>query len=184
MSLPDPEGLTPVQARSHRLALRLLIPLVVLLLVIVTPLYVLYDVEKVDGASMLPTLSNAEYLLITRGWPSPRRGDILAIEWKHDGITENIIKRVVGLPGDVVSVEGDVVRVNGAPEAFPHRILAGPGRVRLTTTVPAGSVFVCGDNRPISLDSRYIGPLPIAGIHGRVVAVWAPVNRMRVVPSP
>ena len=182
--MAEPEGLTPAQARSHRLSLRLIVPLLVILAIIVVPLYVLYDVAKVDGPSMLPTLSNAEYLLITRGWPSPRRGDIVVLHWKHDDTTEEIVKRVVGLPGDTVTVEGDRVLVNGAPERSPHQIVAGPVRVRFTATVPANTVFVGGDNRAVSLDSRFIGPLPMSGIHGRVVAVWAPVNRMRVVPSP
>jgi len=184
VTLPVPDGLSPAQARSHRLALRLLIPLMIVLAVIVLPLYVLYDVAKVDGPSMLPTLSSGEYMLITRGWSSPRRGDIVVLNWQHDGITEEIVKRVVGLAGDTVAVDGDNVLVNGAKEAFPHQIIAGPVRVRFTTVVPANTVFVCGDNRAISLDSRFIGPLPLSGVHGRAVAVWAPVDRMRVVPSP
>jgi signal peptidase I len=184
MGLPEPDGLTARQLRSHRLALRLLIPLLLVLAAIVTPLYLIYDVGKVDGDSLLPTLSNAEYLLITRGWPTPRRGDVVIIRWNHDGATEELVKRVVGLPGDTIAVEGDSVTVNGAKESFPHQILAGPVRVRLTVVVPPDTVFLCGDNRVVSLDSRFIGPLPVSNIHGRVVAVWAPVDRMRVVPSP
>jgi signal peptidase I len=184
MSLPEPEGLTRRQLRSHRIAVRLVIPLLVLLTVIVTPLYVLYDVGKVDGPSMLPTLSDAEYLLITRGWSSPRRGDVVVVRWTHDRATEELVKRVVGLAGDTIAVDGDTVTVNGATESFPHGVLTGPSRRAFTTTVPAGTVFLCGDNRIVSLDSRYIGPLPVSNIHGRVVAVWAPVDRMRVVPSP
>jgi signal peptidase I len=184
MSLPEPEGLTRAQLRSHRLALRLLIPLLLVLATIVTPLYVLYDVAKVDGTSMLPTLSSGEYMLITRGWKVPERGDVVVLKWSHDGITEEIVKRVIGLAGDTVAVEGDHFTVNGAQEAFPHEILAGPVRVRLTLVVPPNTVFVSGDNRAVSLDSRFIGPLPLSGIHGRVVAVWAPLDRMRVVPSP
>jgi signal peptidase I len=184
VSLPEPEGLTRRQLRSHRLAVRLLIPLLILLAAIVTPLYLLYDVGKVDGPSMQPTLENAEYLLITRGWSSPRRGDVVVVRWSHDGTTEELVKRIVALPGDTVAVEGDHVTVNGAKESFTHRIIVGPVRVRLTVVVPPDTVFVCGDNRANSLDSRFIGPLPLSGIHGRVVAVWAPVDRMRVIPSP
>lgn len=184
MALPDPEGLTPSQLRSHRLALGLLLPLLVLLAVVVVPLYLLYDVSQVNGDSMVPTLQNREYLLITRGWPHPRRGDIVVLHWTHDNTTEEIVKRVVALPGDAVSVRGDYVTVNGNPEAFDHKVIAGNERVTQDLTVPAGTVFFMGDNRPVSLDSRFIGPLPLSSIHGRVVAVWAPVTRMRVVPSP
>ncbi len=185
MALPDPEGLTPVQLRSHRQALRLLLPLLAILLAIVVPLYVLYDVAKVDGPSMEPTLFSREYLLITRGRIAPKRGDIVVLTWTHDATSEEIVKRVVGLPGDIVSIDGDHALVNGAAEPFPHRILAAPETGQhLSGRVPTGTVFVMGDNRSVSLDSRFIGPLPIAAIHGRVVAVWAPVTRMRVVPSP
>lgn len=184
MSLPEPEGLTPSQLRSHRLALKLLLPLLILLAVIVTPLYLLYDTAKVSGPSMMPTLQNAEYLLITRGWTRPRRGDVVVLMWTHGSTTEEIVKRVVALAGDTVSVHGDTVTVNGGPEQFQHQSIIGGESISSEIVVPPGSVYVLGDNRPVSLDSRFIGPLPLSDIHGRVVAVWAPINRMRVVPSP
>ncbi len=184
MALPEPEGLTATQLRSHRLALRLLLPLTIALAIIVVPLYVLYDVAKVDGPSMLPTLADREYLLITRGWPQPHRGDVVVIHWTHEGVTEELVKRVIGLPGDTLSITGDYVLVNGADEAFQHRIIARALQPAFDVTVPAETVFVMGDNRTISYDGRFIGPLPIAAIHGRVVAVWAPIGHVRVVPSP
>jgi signal peptidase I len=184
MALPEPEGLTPSQLRSHRLAVRLVVPLLVLLVAIVLPLYLLYDVSQVSGTSMVPTLQNGERLLITRGWSSPRRGDIVVLHWTHGGTTEEIVKRVIGLPGDAVRVRGDFALVNGKPEQFDHKILAVSEQISIDMTVPPGSFFFMGDNRPVSLDSRFIGVLPITAIHGRAVAVWSPVTRMRVVPSP
>jgi signal peptidase I len=184
MDIPEPVDLTPTQIRSHRLAGKLLLPLLALLIAVIVPLYVLYDVAQVSGPSMKPTLLDREYLLITRGWPSPHRGDIVVLRWAHDGVTEEIVKRVVGLPGDTVSVRGDWVTVNGAPETFQHEILAADRTTPLDLTVPPGQFFFMGDNRAESFDARYIGPLPLTTIHGRVVAVWAPVTRMRVVPSP
>ncbi|MDO8915081.1 MAG: signal peptidase I, partial [Coriobacteriia bacterium] len=115
---------------------------------------------------------------------TPSRGDVVTVRWTHDGVTEELIKRVVALAGDTIAVDGDIVMVNGAKESFPHGVLTGPSRRAFTMTVPKGTVFLCGDNRIVSLDSRYIGPLPVSNIHGRVVAVWAPIDRMRVVPSP
>jgi signal peptidase I len=50
--------------------------------------------------------------------------------------------------------------------------------------VPAGQIFVAGDNRAVSLDSRFVGTFPVTSIHGRVVAVYAPLSRMRLVPEP
>jgi signal peptidase I len=184
MALPEPENLTPRQLRSHRIALRMLLPLLLLLVAIVVPLYVLYDFSQVSGDSMVPTLLNREYLLTTRGWPQPRRGDVVVLHWTHGGATEEIVKRVVGLPGDKVSVRGDYVTVNGKPESFDHKMIAGTETINIDLFVSAGHLFIMGDNRPVSLDSRFIGSLPVESIHGRVVAVWAPVTRMRVVPSP
>jgi signal peptidase I len=184
MPLPEPENLSPRQLRSHRIALRMLLPLLVLLIAIILPLYVFYDFSQVNGDSMAPTLLDREYLLTTRGWSQPRRGDVVVLHWTHGAVTEEIVKRVVGLPGDSVSVRGDYVTVNGKPESFVHRVIAGNETITEDLVVSAGHLFVMGDNRPISLDSRFIGSLPLTSIHGRVVAVWAPLTRMRVVPSP
>jgi signal peptidase I len=180
----DPEGLTAAQLRSHRLSRLLLLPLLALLVAIVVPLYVLYDVSQVSGDSMVPTLSSTEYLLLTRGWPEPRRGDVVVLRIDTGRGSEDIVKRVVGLPGDKVSVRGDYVTVNGAPEQFQHEILASAENIVDDLTVADGAIYVLGDNRPVSSDSRFLGPQPISAIHGRVVAVWWPVTRMRVVPSP
>jgi signal peptidase I len=185
MPLLDPQELSPNQMKSHRTAVRLVIPLLVLLAAIVIPLYVLYDVSQVSGPSMEPTLLNKDYLLITRGWAHPRRGDVVVLTWVHGGTSEEILKRVVALGGDSISVSGDFVKVNGSPESFPHQVITGTeSKPAFSAVVPTGTVFVLGDNRPISLDSRFIGPFPLSAIHGRVVAIWAPITRMRVIPSP
>jgi signal peptidase I len=180
----EPEGLTDVQLRSHRRSRWMVLPLLALLAAIVVPLYVLYDTSRVSGPSMDPTLRDTEYLLLTRGWPSPRRGDVVVLRIDVGHGPEEIVKRVVALPGDTVSVRGDYVTVNGAPEQFPHEIMASQEKIIRDLTVPAGEIYVLGDNRPVSADSRFIGPQPLTAIHGRVVAVWWPVNRIRVVPSP
>jgi signal peptidase I len=184
MDIPEPEGLTPKQLRSHRLAMWLLVPLLLALSTIVLVRFVLFDTARVSGPSMQPTLQNNDDVLLTRGWPDPRRGDVVVLHWTHDGTTEEIVKRVVGLPGDVVSVRGDFVTVNGKPEAFDHGIITSNETMLAEVTVPRGQMFFLGDNRAVSRDSRFIGTLPLTAIHGRVVAVWAPVTRMRVVPSP
>lgn len=179
------EGLSAEQLESHRLATALLAPLILLLLAVVLPFYVLYDVSRVNGESMVPGLLNGDYLLTTKGWKTPHRGDIVVIHWSHGREHEQIVKRIIALPGDHVTVRGDYVLVNGSREEFQHRIVAvNEFRPVLETLVPAGRVFVMGDNRPISLDSRFIGTLPISEIQGRVVAVWLPITHVRVVPSP
>ena len=88
------------------------------------------------------------------------------------------MKRVIGLPGDTVEIRGDVAYVNGVPE--PHRgQMVDPGHAVTTpaVTVPPGEIYVMGDNRPLSEDSRYIGTVPLSGVKGTVVAIFAPIQR-------
>jgi len=146
--------------------------------------YVFFDVSQVSGPSMVPTLLDGDRLLLTKGYTSPRHGDIVVFIIDEQGTPTEIVKRVVGLPGDTIEVLGDNVLVNGKPEATPHPVVIRFESPRIAPQViPAGTVFVMGDNRPVSLDSRYIGPLPLSTAHGRVAAIWAPIGRMRVVPS-
>lgn len=175
----------PVRAgRGDRIARNLLIPLVILLLTVVAVFYVFFDVSQVSGPSMVPTLLDGDRLLLTKGYTSPRHGDIVVFVIDEQGKPTEIVKRVVGLPGDTIEVMGDNVLVNGKPEATPHPVVIRFDAPRIAPqTVPAGTVFVMGDNRPVSLDSRYIGPLALTTAHGRVAAIFAPVGRMRVVPS-
>ncbi|MDO8962951.1 MAG: signal peptidase I [Coriobacteriia bacterium] len=185
--LPDvgPDGLTDAQRRSHRIASWMLIPLFVVLLAIIVPLYVLYDVGKVDGDSMNPTLRTAEYLLITRGLHFPQRGDVVIMNVNLPDGTTDLVKRIVALPNDRVKVIGDRVWVNGAPEAYPHQAVITDARHPAGEfTIPPGHVYVMGDNRPGSSDSRELGWMPVSWIHGKVIAVWFPVNRIRQIPGP
>ena len=175
----------PVRAgRGDRLARNLVLPLLIVLVAVIAVFYVFFDVSKVDGPSMLPTLHNGDRLLLTRGYRNPRHGDIVVLIAQDMGAPLEIVKRVVGLPGDTVEVFGDAVFVNGKPEAFAHS-----GVIKFETPhfaalkLPPGSVYVMGDNRPESFDSRYTGPMSLTSAHGRVVAIIAPIGRMRVVPS-
>jgi signal peptidase I len=175
----------PVKAgRGDRLARILLLPLIILLLTLIAVFYVFFDFSQVAGPSMVPTLLDGDRLLLTKGYSSPRHGDIVVFIIDEQGKPTEIVKRVVGLPGDTIEVFGDRAAVNGKPEATPHTGIVKSDQPHIAPqVVPAGNVFVMGDNRPVSLDSRYIGPLPLTAAHGRVAAIWAPVGRMRVVPS-
>lgn len=179
------DGLTERQRRADRVARFLLAPLAAVLVVLVLVFFVLFDFARVDGPSMVPTLRNNEYVLITRGLSGPKRGDVVVLNVLDRGQRSEWVKRVVALPGDRVSVTGNQVLVNGAPEAFGHPIMDDGSRTPVEeTTVPAGMIYVLGDNRSVSLDSRFVGPLPRSDLHGKVIAVYAPITRMRLVPGP
>ena len=112
---------------------------------------------QVSGASMRPTLSEGDRLLIWELGYHPQHGDIVVIDRSHKGELP-IIKRVIGLPGDVIDIDlarGMVLR-NHEPIAEPYT--QGPTYlswdVDFPVTVPDGALFVLGDNRSHSLDSR------------------------------
>ena len=84
------------------------------------------------------------------------------------------------MPGDTIEIRDDVAWINGSEE--PHYgavVVPSMGVYLPSQTIPAGKVFVMGDNRAVSLDSRDLGPFPISDIQGRVAAVFAPITRVR-----
>lgn len=157
---------------------------------------------QVDGPSMETTLQNADKLIIwkiPRTWARithhsyiPNRGDVII--FSESGLsqfgqtdTKQLIKRVVGLPGDRVVVrDGFVTVYNKAhPAGFqPDKVLPY-GKVIPTTsgdidtTIVAGQVFVCGDNRPDSLDSRAFGPINANQIIGKLVLRVFPISQAK-----
>jgi len=183
--LPRTVGVTDVERTGpgQRLAVKLLVPTLVALLAIVLVFFVFFTSAIVNGNSMYPTLHNADYLLVTHGDTNLKRGDIVVTNVDESGQRVELVKRVIGLPGDVVEIRQDVAYVNGQREpergqvVLPQFAASSP-----PVTVPQGSVYVMGDNRANSEDSRYLGPVPLSGLKGRAAAIFAPVTRMRVLP--
>jgi signal peptidase I len=164
----------------HRLAMWMLLPFMLWLVGILLVFYVFFSSAVVSGPSMEPTLRNSDYLLVTHGDSSPRRGDIVVTQVNENGVPVELVKRVIALPGDTVEVLSDVAYVNGAAEPARGQVINNRFVVsRPRVTVPAGQVYVMGDNRPNSEDSRYFGPIPISGIKGKAVFVFAPIYRLR-----
>jgi len=127
-------------------------------------------------------MHNNDMVLLTKGYPTPRRGDIVFTSVDEQGTQVEIVKRVIGLPGDTVEIRKDVAVVNGVPEPDRGQYV-DPARNDTVGayTIPPGYLYVMGDNRPNSEDSRYIGPVPASGVMGRVVAIYAPITRLRLV---
>jgi len=176
-------GASDSDGLGNRLAQKVLVPLFVLFVLVVLVFYVFFERGKVDGPSMLPTLRNADMVLVTKGYTNPKRGDIIFTKVTEQGAPVELVKRVIGLPGDTVEVKQDVAYVNGVREPQRGQVVipefAGTFK---PIRVPPGYLFLMGDNRAVSEDSRYIGSAPIAGVMGKVVAIYAPVTRVRVLP--
>ena len=162
---------------------------------------------QVDGVSMVPTLQNNEMILVDKvsyhfnnGLPS--RGDIIVFHAppRTNQVGRDFIKRVVGLPGDVISVKPvtadggrNHVFVNGrmlsepyisaAPlDTYPEQCV-GHFKTCVGDRVPANSVFVMGDNRNQSFDSRMWGYVPKGDIIGRALVSYWPYDHIALIRS-
>jgi signal peptidase I len=136
----------------------------------------------VDGISMQPGLQNGEYVLVNKVayvFHSPERGDVIVFEWPVD-TTKNLIKRVIGLPGDKIVLTSTTVTVDGVTLKEPY-ISAPLNFSGKEITVPANDYFVMGDNRPDSDDSRDWGFLPRNYIIGKAVMVYWPSNHWQII---
>jgi signal peptidase I len=132
---------------------------------------------SVSGPSMAPHISSGEYIFINTlayRFGPPGRGDIVA--FRHDAAFtgETLIKRVIGIPGDRVRIDRGVVYVNGIALNEPY-VQFNDTRSIPEITVPPDSVFVLGDNRAVSEDSRAFGPVRYSDLVGRaLLRVWPP----------
>lgn len=136
----------------------------------------------VEGQSMLPTVRDGDHVLVDRiayRIGEPARGDVVVFRFPAPGSTFRLIKRIIGLPGDVVQVRPGAVMVNGQVLRepyihYPEQYSYGPARV------PAGEYFVLGDNRWVSYDSHQWGFLPPDDIYGRVMATYWPMGDFHI----
>lgn len=129
---------------------------------------------RVDGSSMRPTLQTGEYVLVNRlayRFGEPQRGDIIVFRAPISP-EEDLIKRVIGLPGEAVKIESGSVYVNDAALAEPY-IAASPNYSG-KWSVPADHLFVLGDNRNDSSDSHSWGLVPIENVIGKAVLIYWP----------
>ncbi|MCL2404526.1 MAG: signal peptidase I [Defluviitaleaceae bacterium] len=139
----------------------------------------LFRVAHVSGFSMMPTLSDGDRVILNRAavvFGTTRVGDIVAFPYPNNP-SEYYIKRVIGVSGDVVDLINGSFYVNGAPlvDAFSYDAIWSTGNVSFPVTVEEGHVFVLGDNRNSSKDSRYttVGTISNHDILGRVlIRVW------------
>jgi signal peptidase I len=137
---------------------------------------------RVDGPSMEPSYYNMDRIVVSRisyliG--DIERGDVIVFPAPMSP-EEDYIKRIIGLPGDRIRVMGGYVYVNDIAIEEPY-IKSPPLSPMAEVVVPEGSVFVMGDNRNVSSDSRSWGPLPIDDIIGKAVFVYWPFESMRLI---
>ena len=132
---------------------------------------------RVDGESMVPTLVSGEYVIVSRlsyRFGTPQRGDIIVFHFPRNP-QEEYIKRVIGLPGDEVQVKDGQVYINR--QLLDESYLKVKMDYTGTWSVPAGQLFVLGDNRNNSSDSHDWGTVPMDYVVGKALLVyWPPLD--------
>ncbi len=168
------------------------------------------ETYRVNGISMEPTLQNNERLLVNKfiyrftpphvgqiiifhpPLPTPAQlasGSFHGTDTCHMAIpsSEDFVKRVIAVAGQTFAMRNGVVYINGQAQAEPwlptawrdHYTTVHPSQVK----IPPGDVWVLGDHRAASLDSRCFGPVPISSIKGQAMLVWWPLGNFRILKS-
>jgi len=137
----------------------------------------------VSGGSMENTLKDGEHLIISHLFYTPKRGDIIVFEDREAGVTSPYIKRVIGIEGDEVVVNPDgTVYVNGELLEEKYVFKDGPDNKKTGTyPVGEGEVFVMGDHRNVSEDSRKFDCINVDSILGKVVLRFYPFSEFGTV---
>lgn len=136
---------------------------------------------RVDGLSMNPTLQNGEYVLVSRlayKTGEPQRGDIIVFSFPIDQ-RQDLIKRVIGLPGETITIRNSEVFINGMKLEEPY--IAQEPVYSGEWAVGEGQLFVLGDNRNDSKDSHQWGLLPRENIIGKALLIYWPPPEWKLV---
>ena len=156
---------------------------------------------KIPTGSMRMTLIEGDLILVNKfvygakvpftNWrlpalKQPKRGDVIVFIYPEDK-SKDFIKRLVGLPGDVIEIKGGSIYINDkpAPEAIFNQVYyynrGQLGAAGEKMVVPQDSYFVLGDNSATSKDSRYWGFVPKNNLLGQAMIIYWPVQRIRVI---
>ncbi len=169
-----------------------IIQLLAVLLIIVLLRFFVVGTIYVKGSSMEPNFHHGDFLLMNKldvSLSTPSYGDIVICQLHEDGYDENIIKRVIGVPGDEVNLvlEGNAYALYLNGEKIEEPYIAEPmysaGTMEYPYTVPEDSFFVMGDNRNASTDSRKdtVGAIEKKDIKGKIVMRLYPFRSFGII---
>lgn len=172
------------EKRNGKLSVFEVFEAVIAALVVITVIFTFFfRVFNVDGPSMKPTLQHNDKLIVSTVGYKPEKGDIVVISETAD-MDEPIVKRVIAVAGDVVDINftTGVVTVNGTEEDYSDELTLQQFDIAFPITVPEGTVFVLGDNRGNSLDSRStrVGCVDERYIVGKVLFRFFPLGDWKV----
>ena len=154
---------------------------------------------RVEQQSMETTLEPDQYVLVdklTPHWDTYKRGDIVVFTppetWQQGLVVTPYIKRVIGVGGDKVDIHDGKVFVNGIELVEPYVFKDADGNPQATEgdnetntwTVPTGDLFLMGDHRQSSADSRIFGTVAVDKVIGRAWLRYWPLNTLEILPTP
>ena len=140
---------------------------------------------RVESISMQPTLYEGDFIIVNKlayQLGTPGRGDVIIFKFPPDPAREPYIKRVIGLPGEQVTIKNGRVYINGIALREPY--IKAPPNYEYSTVVPADSLFVLGDNRNNSSDSHSWGMVPLENVLGKAELVYWPPTEWQWLNQP
>ena len=185
----------PYSSSSNKIwpAIKEWIQVIIVALVIALPVrYFVAEPFIVNGASMDPTFSTGQFLIVDRisyRFSEPKRGDVIVFEYPNNPSTY-YIKRIIGLPGDTIAIKGGKVTIVNAN--YPNGLILDESYIDRAhssiedfarETLNSTEYFVMGDNRLQSSDSRVWGPLDEQFIVGRPIVRLLPFTSIGILPG-
>lgn len=184
--VPTPPAEAPAASGlQHPNMLRDLVETMVLVAIAFLVVNALIGRFRIEQVSMQPNLREGEYVIVDKvsyAFRQPERGEIIVLKNSDPG-QPDLIKRIIGLPGETIEVRGGQVYINGQPLVEPY--IAQP----MASDFPAAQLqadqyFVMGDNRNNSQDSRAFGARPVDDIVGRAWIIYWPPADWQVLSHP
>jgi signal peptidase I len=172
----------PLEPAPGKSLLREIIETILLTVIIYVAVNFATGRFRIEGSSMEPSMHPNQYVLVDKisyMLGEPQRGDVVVFNYPL-ATERDFIKRVIGLPGETVSIEGGIVSVDGQPLEEPY--ISAPPMYSNSWTLGADEYFVLGDNRNSSSDSHSWGPLNRQYLIGRAIFVYWPPTLWGLVP--
>lgn len=148
-------------------------------------------VYEVPSGSMLETIQEGDLLLgekVTLNWESPKAGDVVTFESPREPGT-TLVKRVIAVAGQTVDLRDGNVYVDGVQldessytldkPSYSLSDQAGSAGISYPYTIPDGYIWVMGDNRTNSLDSRYFGPVRVSSVTSKILCIYWPISDVK-----
>ena len=177
--LGDARAVLPADARDEdgialKTLLRETLETVILAVLIFLVIRSIVQNYRIEGQSMEPNFHHGQYLLVNKlayRLGEHKRGDVIVFHYPNNP-TQDYIKRVIGLPGDTIEIRDGVLFLNGLPVDEPYDQISMLRNISAQTVDP-GNLYVLGDNRPASSDTRTWGQLQQEFVIGKAwFAVW------------